>query len=269
MKAVQTLISQIIMGLRTYNISQRARWLKYSLPILIFVTSALEFFTNLYNRTMVQGHVGQSKSQNCTGGNVDHKTVWIFYVVAIFYDAFTVSVSSYYLLRSTSSLFRLSGFVKVLFYDGLGYLVCLTAANVVNLILYRASDPETQSSGASLGYTVTWILSQRILIHLRDAAEEAQSYSSRAVTRELTSARDISRAMRSLRHLDPKQKGRDRLDDEYSLSPPIHPPDGASDQTERDLDIKVQVEQRVTIEQNPHAYVRETYRKSRSSWHGR
>ncbi|THH30203.1 hypothetical protein EUX98_g3978 [Antrodiella citrinella] len=266
-KALQTLISQIIMAFRTYNISQRAEWLRYALPIIVVVTSSMEFFTNLFARSMVQGTIGQLAVTNCTGGNVDHKSVWIFYLISMLYDFFTMGVSSYYLMRSTSSMFRMSGLVRVLFYDGIGYFLCLTAVNIVNLILYRASDVETQSSGASLGYTVTWIMSQKILIHLRDAAEDAHTYSAHAVTRELTSARDITRAMRSLGHFEkPKPRPRDRLDDEYDLgSPSNSPADGFSEQTENELDVKVQVEHSVKVDYDPHAYDRETYLKQKTS----
>ncbi|KAF8995471.1 hypothetical protein BDQ17DRAFT_1365656 [Cyathus striatus] len=70
-------------------------------------------------------------------------------------------------------------------YDGLGYLVMLTAVNILNLVLYRTSR-DVQNAGlvnvvfttvtdinhaittlrASLGYCVSWIMSQRLLIHL-------------------------------------------------------------------------------------------------------
>jgi len=55
-------------------------------------------------------------------------------------------------------------------YDGLGYFVALTAVNMMNVFLYRGAPHSIQSSGASLGYAVIWIMSQRILIHLREAS---------------------------------------------------------------------------------------------------
>lgn len=57
-------------------------------------------------------------------------------------------------------------------YDGLIFLVVLTAVNILNLILYRQLDLTTQSTGVSLGYAVVWIMSQRILIHLRELVGE-------------------------------------------------------------------------------------------------
>lgn len=80
-------------------------------------------------------------------------------------------------------------------YDGLGYFVALTASNILNLILYRASDVNIQSAGVSLSYSVTWIMSQRILIHLRDAGAPEEPHT--AVTHYLRSLQDINTAIRA------------------------------------------------------------------------
>lgn len=79
--------------------------------------------------------------------------------------------------------------------------IFVPAANVFNLIIYRASDESIQSSGcvihplfiyyygtisplqtsicsASVGYAVTWIMSQRILIHLRGTLSQPKRSSS-------------------------------------------------------------------------------------------
>lgn len=108
-----------------------------------------------------------------------------------------------------------------------------------------------------------------LVVLATDAAQEVHTYSAHAVTRELTSARDITRAMRSLGHFEkPKPRPRDRLDDEYDLgSPSNFPPDGFSEQTENELDVKVQVEHSVKVDYDPHAYDRETYLKQKTS-HG-
>ncbi|KAH9003854.1 hypothetical protein EDB86DRAFT_2890437 [Lactarius hatsudake] len=58
---------------------------------------------------------------------------------------------------------------KILLYDGLGYFVVLTLTNLANILMFRGTDHLLQSTGASFEYSVTWIMSQRILIHLRDA----------------------------------------------------------------------------------------------------
>ncbi|KAH9177312.1 hypothetical protein EDB89DRAFT_1535548 [Lactarius sanguifluus] len=40
--------------------------------------------------------------------------------------------------------------------------------NLANILMFRGTDHVLQTTGASFGYSVTWIMSQRILIHLRD-----------------------------------------------------------------------------------------------------
>ena len=71
--------------------------------------------------------------------------------------------------------------------------------------------------------------------------------------------------MRSLGQYDRKQKARDRLDDEYAMGSPSNVQDGFSDQTEHELDVKVQVQHSVKVDYDPHAYERETYHKQNTS----
>ncbi|KAI0790437.1 hypothetical protein C8Q75DRAFT_806361 [Abortiporus biennis] len=218
-KILQTTISQVILGLRTYNISSRSRWAMWTLIILFFLITSMQAFTNLFARTPVQ------KAGNCTAANESGRLfVWLYYVLAMAYDIITLGISTYFLMRSTRTVFRMSGLVKLMFYDGLVYFVVLCgtfpfpsiprstqliifalshiASNVVNLILYRASNEEIQSSGASIGYAVTWILTQRLLIHLRDAAAKVHGPSrsrsrTHTITQPMTSTREIIQAMRS------------------------------------------------------------------------
>ncbi|KAI0299006.1 hypothetical protein B0F90DRAFT_654059 [Multifurca ochricompacta] len=110
---------------------------------------------------------------------------WSFYMAAILYDCITLSISTVCLLRVRVISSAASRLLTIMLYDGLGYLVVLTgeshrcvtdpfpdscsytAVNVMNVILFRGTDHTIQSTGASLGYTVTWIMSQRILTHIR------------------------------------------------------------------------------------------------------
>ncbi|OCH93932.1 hypothetical protein OBBRIDRAFT_239320 [Obba rivulosa] len=191
-KVLQTMISQIILGVRTMNIARRSSWAKWFLLVLFVVATTLEWFTNLFQRNFVQ-----NTHLNCTAGNnISHLSAWLFYVVAMSYDFITLCISVWFLLGFRSSSGRMSHLVKIMFYDGLGYFVVLTASNIFNLIIYHTSDETTQSSAASLGFAVTWIMSQRILIHLREAAE-AHQRATHIVTRPLSSAHEISHVMRS------------------------------------------------------------------------
>ncbi|KAI0790438.1 hypothetical protein C8Q75DRAFT_116468 [Abortiporus biennis] len=260
-KVLQTMVSQIILGIRVYNISRRSKWVMWSFSLLYVLITSMEWFTNLWDRLPVQ-----NASNNCTPANsVAHLSVWLYYVLAMTYDVITIAVSTYFLMRWRSDFKELNGLVRVMFYDGLGYFLVLTGANIFNLILYRAADESYQSSGASVGYTVTWIMSQRILIHLRDAAAEHQVH--QVMTRQLQSARDVARAMRSQFEGVPSHT-KNRLADEYNLASPTREPkqDSVSDVDHGDipLDVQVQIEHTVTVDRYDKVD-HERYRK-KSRW---
>ncbi|KAG2139322.1 hypothetical protein DEU56DRAFT_326608 [Suillus clintonianus] len=145
-KVMQTMISQVILGVRTFNIAKRDRRLGIALLLLYFLSVSVEWFTDLFHRipVVVDG--------NCTPVNSGKQlTAWFYYLVVMLYDL----------------VIKVSRLVRVLMYDGIGFFIVLSASNVLNLVLYHTSDAETQSSGASMGYAVTWIMSQRILINIR------------------------------------------------------------------------------------------------------
>lgn len=166
-KVIQTLISQVIIGYRTWNISQRSREVGVFLLVFGFPIGVLEAYSNFDSRTHVQ------KSGNCApGNNIAHVPQWVFYLLSSTFDITTIVLSSFFLIRSAKRISRMSSLVGMLFYDGLGYVVVLTAVNILNMVLYRNSvEHNIQASGASFGYTVVWIMSQRFLIHVHEAAE--------------------------------------------------------------------------------------------------
>jgi len=132
-----------------------------------------QWVTDLFNRLPVQ------TNGNCMTGSARPKFVisaWTFYLTAMLYDCLTLSISTYFLLKlKVSAVSTTTKLLRILLYDGLGYLVALTAVNLMNIILYRRAAKSIQSSGASLEYAVTWIMSQRILIHLREARAKQSS----------------------------------------------------------------------------------------------
>ncbi|KAJ3487775.1 hypothetical protein NLI96_g3320 [Meripilus lineatus] len=178
-KVLQTMVSHIILGLRAYAISRRRLSVKWFLIALFIIINSAEWFTNLWNRSHAQ-HAGFS---NCTPGNDPNRlSAWLFYVFVMTYDLVTLILSIYYLVPWRDSI-HMSSIIRMMLVDGLGYFLVLTgeihatragrqmsttfiAANIFNLVLYRTTNPEAQSSG----YAVTWIMSQRIVIHLRDTA---------------------------------------------------------------------------------------------------
>lgn len=239
LKVIQIMISQIIIGNRTWAITRRSKKLGLFLLGLGLVVTGLEWYANVDGRIPVQD------KGNCSPGNSRTRMPqWVFYLMAMLFDATTCIISTFFLVRSASGISSMSALVKMLLYDGLGYMVTLTAVNILNLILYRNSvGKSAQSSGAAFGYMVIWIMSQRIIIHIHEAAEEP-AHPRIFVTHQIPGPRDIASAMRN----------------QFNGS--------AKDETETangDLDVQVQIEQAVMVDYNP-IYGREDYRKPRVIW---
>lgn len=230
-KVLQTMISQVILGVRTFNIARRQQSVGIILIAAFVITAALEWFTNMYDRIPVLDN------GNCTpGNNAAHPTAWAYYLISMLWDTGALSVSTYYLVRYNTINGRWSRLIRTMIYDGLGYFLVLTCVNVFNLILYRASDQSVQSAGASLGYVVTWIMSQRILLHLRELSEPAElaRFENIILTHPAQPVeRSIVSALRS-----PHEMQKTAIDMEYAPGPPH----------ELELDVRVHVEQSVTID---------------------
>lgn len=203
-KVVQTMISQVILGVRTFNIARRDRRIGIALVVLYFVSVSLEWFTNMFDRIPVV------VSGNCTPGNPGKiLSAWLYYTVAMSYDLAVLTISTVYLLRYNPLSGRLERLVRVLIYDGIGYFVVLTGSNIFNIVLYHTSDIETQAAGASIGFAVIWIMSQRILIHLRELSEaETRRLDNVIAARSPPNARDVLPTIRSpltaKSHTDPE-----------------------------------------------------------------
>jgi len=167
LKVVQVMISQTILGLRTYGIGGRSKKLGIFLLTFWIVCTVGEWFMGLYERKFLQ-----DQNMNCIATN-DPKELyaWAFYLIAMVYDLVTFGISCYYLMYGLPwDFFKFSKFVRMLVFDGMQYFVALTAVNILNLIIYRSKDRWIQSSAAPFGYLITWIMSQRILIHMRESA---------------------------------------------------------------------------------------------------
>ncbi|KAK0202866.1 hypothetical protein DFS33DRAFT_1437390 [Desarmillaria ectypa] len=107
----------------------------------------------------------------CTSGNDPSKLMnWAFYVWAMLYGIATLGLSTYFLVKAGGSgLSSMTGLVRAMVADGLGYIALLTVTDTVNLILYRASSLSAQAAAATLGIAFVWITSQNIMIKTRDA----------------------------------------------------------------------------------------------------
>ncbi|KAJ3988841.1 hypothetical protein F5890DRAFT_1550152 [Lentinula detonsa] len=190
--------------LKSYN----QRYLK---PSWVFAAAALEGLTNLYHRTVCESPSfflcfiplnPDSKfiKGNCRGVfQIEHLGAWIYYVVAIIYDLATSTICMIYLYKykaASNSFF--AKVTRMMFYDGVGYFTALTCVNILNLVIYRASQ-EIQTAAASLGYCVTWIMSKRLIIHLHevsmkrriDTVANAATSSSQSTSSEFSSSHEI------------------------------------------------------------------------------
>ncbi|KAJ2931304.1 hypothetical protein H1R20_g5841, partial [Candolleomyces eurysporus] len=172
-KVLQSMVSQGILGVR-YNGSRR------------FIKEA---------------H-GSMATHACRAFNeATHLGAWIFYAVAMIYDVGITVLSIFYLLKYKLVMKNtmMAKVTKMMLYDGLGYLLVLTGVNILNLLLYKES-PEIQTAGSSLAYCVSWIMSQRLLIHLYDASRERNEGSyieAVTISQNVNTARDVSRVVRA------------------------------------------------------------------------
>jgi len=116
----------------------------------------------------------QNLNMNCTAANDPHKLyTWGFYLIATVYNLVTFCISCYYLVYGLPWEFcKFSKFIRLLIFDGMQYFLALTAVNILNILVYRSKNRFIQSSAAPFGYLITWIMSQRILIHMRESASE-------------------------------------------------------------------------------------------------
>ncbi|KAI9455411.1 hypothetical protein F5148DRAFT_392693 [Russula earlei] len=168
-KVIQIMISQAILGIRAYQIAMGRTWVGGVLLSTYIIITVVQWFTVLYNRiaVMVDG--------DCLTANSDPRNIisaWTFYLAAMLFDCLALSISIFYLLKWRADALpksTASRLVKLMLYDRLGYLVALTAANMMNIFLFRAGNLTTEKTGACLGIAMTWIMSQRILLHPLEA----------------------------------------------------------------------------------------------------
>ncbi|KAK0480455.1 hypothetical protein EDD18DRAFT_1018749, partial [Armillaria luteobubalina] len=142
---LQTTVCQFILRIRAYSISRCSDCIRIFPIAFTALITVLEWFTNLYGHIMIQNTV----SDSCMLGNDPSKLVnWTFYILAMLYDIATLGISTYYLFRaSANGLSSMTGLVKAMIVDGLGYILILTVLNTLNLVLYRASKLNAQAVG--------------------------------------------------------------------------------------------------------------------------
>ncbi|KAI9459889.1 hypothetical protein BJY52DRAFT_299307 [Lactarius psammicola] len=202
LKVVQIMVSQAILGVRAYGVSQRNSWVGRTLLLTYILGVGFQWFTSLYDRIPVM------TDGNCIVTSAHPKSpvsTWSFYLVAMLYDCLTLSISTIYLMKVKSTASGTSRLFKILLYDGIGYFVALTLTNLANILMFRGTNHVLQTTGASFEYSVTWIMSQRILIHLRDVRDRT------SIVFQLPSSRMVTSAVhfdKGINHQSRDEQGR-------------------------------------------------------------
>ncbi|KAL6304123.1 hypothetical protein BKA93DRAFT_310113 [Sparassis latifolia] len=162
MKPIQSLIAHIILFVRTWAISGRAQWVFWALSMMLAATVTLEFYSTLYRRAPLQNEPGNCSSVDASG----LKIAWVFYLVCMVYEGLCIAIATGYLWMQSVSISGIHGLARVLLKEGLVYFTFLTAVNILNLIIYIVAPLNSQTAAAALGFALTWIMAQRILIQL-------------------------------------------------------------------------------------------------------
>ncbi|KAG6866666.1 hypothetical protein C0991_000776 [Blastosporella zonata] len=148
----------------------------------------------------------------------------------------------------------MSKVTRMMLYDGIGYFVALAAVNILNLMLYKKAQDVQTAASASLGYAVSWIMSQRLLLHLHDVSRKRRNESiEEAITvmQHLDSAHQISHALRS----QFERKSGPTFD--------LTIPDFELDHDHGDdIEVQVRVEHTVELDRRLRTYELENYSRS-------
>ncbi|KAJ7874759.1 hypothetical protein B0H14DRAFT_2502004 [Mycena olivaceomarginata] len=259
LKVVQTMVSQAILGFRAYNLSRKWTKIGYTLIFLFVLASCLEWLATLHRRKMLFSEefvsCASSSPTSLWGG-------WLHYAVSTVYDFCITVICIFFLLQlKTPGGSMMARVTRMMLVDGVWYFIALAMINFLNLAFYRAAT-EVQTAAASLGYCVTWIMSQRLLIHLHvEASVERRNESIDAavtITQHLASARDVSRAVRS--QFESKNgAGFDLTVPEFDLE------SLAGSASHEDTEVHVRIERTVRMERMPRTYELEDYSRNARS----
>ncbi|KAG1813107.1 hypothetical protein EV424DRAFT_1557614 [Suillus variegatus] len=201
-KVLQTMVSQAIIGVRTWNIARRNRRVGITLALLFLISVTLEWFTNMFDRIPVTDEPG-----NCTPGNAGKTlSAWLYYVTAMMYDLVILTISTTHLLQYDVLSNRLERVVRVIeriehSTVSRSLISKLSRQGKHIIVRYRDAECSECTTRASIGYAVTWIMSQRILIHLREM-QQASHTESVVLARPAQNAKNIMSGFLSKSNLD-------------------------------------------------------------------
>ncbi|KAJ3568450.1 hypothetical protein NP233_g5705 [Leucocoprinus birnbaumii] len=201
-QVLQIMVSQAILGLRVYNLAQRSESILYVGLFVYITTCSLQWVSTLVERegadlwltvsmedswsvvALIDSHF-----HNCRAFSEQpkHLGAWVFYTIAMVYDALMTLASGFYLLRyklTSSSGSLMSKLINMMLSDGLGYLIALTATNAINVTLYKSST-DTQVGSRSSVYRVQHASRERRM----ESEDAVPAYS---ITSDILSPRELT-----------------------------------------------------------------------------
>ncbi|KAG2141676.1 hypothetical protein BD769DRAFT_1427899 [Suillus cothurnatus] len=232
-KAIQTMISQVILGIRTFNIVRRDRRIGIMLLLLYLLSTSAEWFTDLFHGS--PWTVLNFTNHSCTLTNVGKVlSTWFYYLAVILYDVVIVTVSTVHLLRYNPMS-------SSLIYDGIGYFIVLSG---------KYTNRSEYIIRASVGFAVTWIMTQRILIHVRENARpDAQRLEDVIVARPTLSAQKrVMSGLRSQFESKSHSKGSKGSKGSKSAGDAEFRPASRNNSNDMELDVHVRVERSVMVD---------------------
>ncbi|KAH9978170.1 hypothetical protein BGW80DRAFT_797796 [Lactifluus volemus] len=173
LREIQMMVSQAILGIMTYFIALRNVWVGRTISLAYLATIGFQWVCYLLYRYPAMISTSANGQGDCivlTSHPKSPISVWSMFLVAMMYDCLVLSIAAYHLLKmKVPGMSFTSKLCNILIYDGLAYIVALTAVNAVNLVSYRGASGTIQSVSAPVGFVATWIMTQRFLIHPREA----------------------------------------------------------------------------------------------------
>ncbi|KAF7317428.1 hypothetical protein HMN09_00479500 [Mycena chlorophos] len=181
-KLLQAGVVQVILGLRAWNLARKSRAVALFIIAAYIVCGTLACITTVYKRTIAW----KPTIRNCSSvGPSGVLGGWVYYGVAFAYDFIVTCISGWYLLRMAlpprTAVTGMSRLSRMILIDGLWYFVVLSAANLASVAFYRITDikfstkdpavkGDLQTAAATMGYAVRWIMAQKMIINLHQAA---------------------------------------------------------------------------------------------------
>ncbi|KAI9065590.1 hypothetical protein FKP32DRAFT_1602249 [Trametes sanguinea] len=111
------MVSQMILGIRTINISRRSNVVTWIVVSVFLTFTSAQWFLNMWNRTPVQGRHNNSPTfsyPSCTAGNRPPVlTVWLYYLLSMAYDILTLGISTVYLISFNPKSGKMAHLVRM------------------------------------------------------------------------------------------------------------------------------------------------------------